>query len=278
LCRQQPNWSAALLATLSQMPVALSPGDHPSVIGPVAGAWAFLDGPILYVKKKTVFTLSFGRPHAGLFVTVAGRCEILISRSKSKNPRRLIPCPVHFKPRKEGNTMPLIVNVGLSKKLGLPDYGSLGASCNVQFEADHGLLERDLAGFHQRVKNAFSACREAIGDELAHQQAQPNGNSASGSHTDADTSTRHAPAPSNGHGQPNGNGHRMSEKQLGYAQQLAKGISGLGIRRLESLAQKMYGRPLAALGSMDASGLIDTLKSIKAGEIDLDQALEGQAT
>src|SRR3954468_2144283 len=67
--------------------------------------------------------------------------------------------------------MPMKLNVGVSRKVGLPDYGSVGASCNLELELDSGLLEHDLDGFHARIRGAYVAAHQAVHDELARLQA-----------------------------------------------------------------------------------------------------------
>ena len=181
--------------------------------------------------------------------------------------------------------MPININVGLSKKVGLPHYSSLAASCSVQIEAGHGLLEGNPDEFQRRVQETFAACRCAVEDELARQQGSDPSNPAystphpaavpphHGGNGNGHRNAENSPAASNAaNGQ---NGHAASERQFSYARQLAKQIRGLGLRRLETLAQEMCGKPLAALSSVNASGLIDTLKAIKAGEINLDAVLNG---
>ena len=63
--------------------------------------------------------------------------------------------------------MPLTLSVGLSRKVGQPNYGSLGASCGVQVELDPNLLRDDPEALQERVHDAFLACRKAVDEELA---------------------------------------------------------------------------------------------------------------
>jgi hypothetical protein len=168
--------------------------------------------------------------------------------------------------------MPLRLNVGLTKKVGLPNYSSLGASCNVELELDQSLIVSDLDGFQDRVRRTFVACRQAVDDELG-RLGSGGSDVESADPAQVDFATAGS---SNGNvAHRNGDGHRASNKQLAYAEKLAGQIKGLGIRRLESLAEKMFFKPLADLSSLDASGLIDVLKDIKAGTIDLAAALDG---
>ena len=67
--------------------------------------------------------------------------------------------------------MPLRLNVGVSKKLGMPEYSSVGATCNLEVELDSGTLD-DLEGFHERARDAYVACHQAVNDELARLQGQ----------------------------------------------------------------------------------------------------------
>jgi hypothetical protein len=169
--------------------------------------------------------------------------------------------------------MPLKLTVGISKKVGQPNYGSLGALCNVEVELDQSLIFDDPDSLQERITQAYAACRQAVQDELAAQQqattSAPPANGGAAPHT---TPKRQPDGPSNGQ-----SGHRASQKQLDYVAQLAEQVHGLGVPRLEALVQQMFAKPLDDLTILDASGLIAWLKQIRAGKIDLGTALGGVA-
>jgi hypothetical protein len=131
--------------------------------------------------------------------------------------------------------MALKLNVGISKKVGLPGYSSRGASCNLEIELDQSLLFENLEGFHQRAKQVYTACRQAVTNELTRQQETtaaevPNGQVATKVTSDS---------PSNGH-----HGHRASPKQIDFLEHLAHQIRGLGVSRLEDLVETLFSKPL----------------------------------
>ena len=69
--------------------------------------------------------------------------------------------------------MPMKLTIGLAKKVGLPRYGSLGATCGVELEApDFG---DDPDGFRRRVRAAFLTCARAVEEELARHRPPTRG-------------------------------------------------------------------------------------------------------
>ena len=154
--------------------------------------------------------------------------------------------------------MPLRLNVGVSKKLGLPEYSSVGATCNLEVELDGGLLD-DLEGFHHRVRDAYVACHQAVNDELARLQSP--------------TAT---PAVASVNGRHNGSqalANGTQSRPIALASRSAKPATPSQVRAIVTIARRQrtdlagllhddYGvdRP-ENLTLAQASQLIDTLKA-----------------
>ncbi|HEV3301721.1 MAG TPA: hypothetical protein VG055_18855 [Planctomycetaceae bacterium] len=171
--------------------------------------------------------------------------------------------------------MPVTINVGYSEKLGQPDFGSIGASCHIECELDGRLVFESPDAFQEKVRELYAACSNAAKEELGRQRTRSevssiprNGSPKSGGAVPGAT------------GKPSPNGgaasHRASKRQMDFLEQLARQIPQVGIRRLESLAQRVCNKPIAELSSFDASSLIDTLKAIKEGKRDAEAALSGE--
>ena len=93
--------------------------------------------------------------------------------------------------------MPLKLNVGASKKVGESNFGSRGASINVEMELDSALVG-DPARLQERIRQLFGLVRASLAEEL-------NGN---GSHT-----ASNGPAPDRGHDSRNGSNGNGSSRQ-----------------------------------------------------------------
>lgn len=68
--------------------------------------------------------------------------------------------------------MPLTLNVGLSRKVGEPNYGSRGADVHLELELDGTLID-DPERLRDRIRYLFGLARLSVEEELDRERQQP---------------------------------------------------------------------------------------------------------
>lgn len=149
----------------------------------------------------------------------------------------------------------LKLNVGLSRKVGEANYGSRGASVNLELEVESALAGNPQT-LQDRIRSLFRLARASVDEEL-NGNGQANGHPSNGHH-----GNRH----SNGNGHnPNGhsNGSRRSNGRSATASQV-RAIHAIASRQRIDLAGELrqrydVDRP-DDLSISEASELIDSIK------------------
>ena len=154
--------------------------------------------------------------------------------------------------------MTIKINVGVNKKIGLPDYGSAGSHCNIEIEADNSILD-NAEQFLQRVKDAYEVARQSVEEELSHHRpGSATSQSRSASQSNA------APRQEHRSDNPTDNRYIASPKQQQFIASLVKGVKGLDWRKLDKYCDTKFGKVCSQLSSKEASALIEDLKAAKS--------------
>lgn len=158
-------------------------------------------------------------------------------------------------PSKKGPRMPVKLSVGLSRKVGEPNYGSRGAIVNIEMELDSALLSEPQR-LQERIGQLFGVVRASLAKEL-------NGN---GTHAPAapPASRTAGNGNGNGHGQQTSNGDDRASVAPATPQQV-KAVYAIarskGIQLPQFLHQRFQVTRADDLTKQEASRLIDELKN-----------------
>jgi hypothetical protein len=151
--------------------------------------------------------------------------------------------------------MPLRLNVGASQKVGEANFGSRGASVNVEMELDATLIS-EPARLQEKIRQLFSHVRASLAEEL-------NGGSTRNGHA-APVPSQSASGPAQGpvapSGPRNGSGRLATQSQI-------KALFAITKSQQLNLSQLVRDRFQVArpddLSIKEASQLIDSLKSAR---------------
>jgi hypothetical protein len=77
-----------------------------------------------------------------------------------------------FNSFRKGNSM-LKINVGFNRKVGEANYGSRGASVNLELDLDSGLID-EPERLKDRIRQLFGLAKASVDEEL-HSQPATNG-------------------------------------------------------------------------------------------------------
>jgi hypothetical protein len=165
--------------------------------------------------------------------------------------------------------MPMKLNVGFSRKVGEPNYGSRGASVNLELELDNSLVEQPER-LRDRIRHLYQLAKASVDEELHGSGLQPA------------VSNGHGGEHNNGHGggldqyrvshHGNGNGQRQPANGHGPRQATSsqvKAIHAIASRNRIDVGRLVRDRFNVQrpddLSISDASTLIDELKGVQAG-------------
>jgi len=157
--------------------------------------------------------------------------------------------------------MPLKLNIGLSRKVGEANYGSRGASVNVEIEVDSSLVS-EPAKLHEKIRNVFGLVRASVAEGL-------NGTNGHCHADSPDMNGRQNGSNDNGaaHNEANGQrsspGRRATESQCKALFAITK---SQGLKLKDVLRERFHVDKPEELSLKEASQLIDALKASESNE------------
>ena len=165
--------------------------------------------------------------------------------------------------------MAIKLNIGLSRKVGEVNYGSRGASINLEVELDNGVLN-DPAQLRDRVSDLYMLARQSVDEELQRpadagpsepSHVNRNGHASNNSHVNGNDHVNGQA--SNGNGHSNGQHNRMEVARVTQSQ--IRAIFAItkrqGLDPHKVISDRYRVHKMEDLTIREASAIIDELKN-----------------